>query len=84
MNHGEQPKEESTSLNHQPGSIDGLRPISFANTHRPQAAPTPQGLAEDGHLLVDVPQARLPVLDLDLALWFVGWPREERVFVCLC
>lgn len=43
-------------------------PTTFKRIHRPEAAPRPQPLAQDGHLLVDVAQARLQRVDLGLAL----------------
>ena len=43
-------------------------PTTSERTHRPEAAPRPQPLAQDGHLLVDVAQARLQRVDLGLAL----------------
>lgn len=45
------------------------RPDSGPKTHRPEAAPRPECLAQDSHLLVDVLQARLQHVDLDLLLY---------------
>lgn len=48
---------------------------SQPKTHRAGAAARPKRVAQDGHLLVDVPEAGLQVLDLHLALWWacLGW-----------